>query len=347
MVPDKKKRFTEIDSLRGFAALGVLLFHFSLANNILLKYFKYGVTGVDLFFMISGFVIFMSVSSAKRLEDFWFSRFNRLFPSYWLSIAIALVSYYFLTSFIFNKPVGYYLGNILMLQPIFKAGNLVDAYWTLYVELTFYCFISVAYKCKLFNKIELIIWIGLLLMLIINGIYLLDIKSEKYTRFFIMSRSVAPLISFFSFFAAGMVYYLIFTKGYSFNRVLLLVTSFFITILIHNISGRSNFFIGVAESIVCLLVYNAMFILILFKKAKFLSIKWFIFLGSISYPLYLVHESIGVNLNAYLSKYVNNYIALIAGVATSFILAIIMTYGFEKYVHKWLKRKYYITKGAR
>ena len=58
---DSINRIRELDSLRGIAALVVLIFHFSLLKPELLAFTKFGVTGVDLFFIISGFVITMSL----------------------------------------------------------------------------------------------------------------------------------------------------------------------------------------------------------------------------------------------------------------------------------------------
>jgi peptidoglycan/LPS O-acetylase OafA/YrhL len=54
----KDKRYDELDVLRGFAALFVLFFHLTLFRNEAKYGFQLGITGVDLFFMISGFVIF-------------------------------------------------------------------------------------------------------------------------------------------------------------------------------------------------------------------------------------------------------------------------------------------------
>ena len=79
-----ESRLAELDTLRGIAAIMVLLLHFGI--------FKYGGAGVDLFFIISGFVIFMSIERSRNLKAFWRSRFVRLYPSYWLSIAIAVFS---------------------------------------------------------------------------------------------------------------------------------------------------------------------------------------------------------------------------------------------------------------
>lgn len=57
----KNKRYLELDSLRGIAVLMVFLFHFVMITEEHYDWFVYGTTGVDLFFIISGFVITRSI----------------------------------------------------------------------------------------------------------------------------------------------------------------------------------------------------------------------------------------------------------------------------------------------
>jgi peptidoglycan/LPS O-acetylase OafA/YrhL len=338
----KLHRLSEIDALRGIAAVSVILFHFSLSHSVILpaKFFVYGCSGVDLFFMISGFVIYMSISAVSNLKDFWFSRVNRLFPSYWLSILIALATYYLFENYDFHKSWNYIIGNTIMMQPLFKTHSLVDAYWTLYVELTFYGFISALWIFKLNNRIETIIWTGLIIMIIVNGGYWLNQGSPGYVRFFIISRAIMPLISYFCFFAAGMVFYLIHTRGSSINRLLLLAVCFSITAVVHSISGRENGFFGTPERLGCVAVYYGLFALVVSNKAHFLRQPWLLYLGAISYALYLIHESIGLSLSGYLASYINVSLAVICGIFVSVIGAILITFKFERPVQKWLKTKY-------
>ena len=82
-----KSRITELDGLRGIAAILVVLYHyttrFSLKfnNDILsnITFFKYGHYGVQLFFVISGFVIFMSINKINSPFEFVYKRFIRFF----------------------------------------------------------------------------------------------------------------------------------------------------------------------------------------------------------------------------------------------------------------------------
>lgn len=151
----KSGRLVEIDALRGVAALAVVLFHYTTRFTDLFKpgtlpaiSFPGGHYGVNLFFIISGFVIFMTLDKTQRPLDFVVSRFSRLFPAYWAAI--------FLTFFICHwlglpgKLVGAEtaLANIAMLHGLFGVAHVDGVYWTLEVELLFYCGMLLLYSCN-------------------------------------------------------------------------------------------------------------------------------------------------------------------------------------------------------
>lgn len=86
-------RLAEVDALRGIAAMSVVLFHYTTRFTELFAppysptiSFQNGHYGVNLFFIISGFVIFMTLERTSKPMDFVISRFSRLFPAYWFAI---------------------------------------------------------------------------------------------------------------------------------------------------------------------------------------------------------------------------------------------------------------------
>jgi len=338
----KHGRIVELDALRGLAIILVCLFHFSMMypkSFLPLALFKYGATGVDLFFMISGFVIFMSIEGSNNVKKFWLLRFNRLFPAYWLSIIIAVVVILFLNHGNIVTNWKFIIGNLFMIQPALNTPSLVDAYWTLYVELSFYFLISSIWFFGWINKIEGIIWMGLFLMLLINGLYVLTgTKSAVFLRFFIASRALIPMLSYFCFFASGIIYSKIYQYGWTTNRLLLLIICFIMTALIHNISGRFNLFFGTIERLFCVAIFNILFILFVNGKAAFLNIRWLLYAGAISYALYLVHESFGLSLTMALCNKINLSLAIILGILASLVLSALITVLFEKPIQRWLKK---------
>src|SRR5260370_4199931 len=80
-------RIKGLDGLRGIAAISVLLFHYTIVYGLLIEPLNpmpfeapYGRHGVELFFIISGFVILMTFENSLSVTDFALSPFARLFP---------------------------------------------------------------------------------------------------------------------------------------------------------------------------------------------------------------------------------------------------------------------------
>lgn len=144
-------RIDKLDALRGVAALVVVAQH---AMEQVIRYGGAGATlqgvldvlfrtgmnfgrfGVAMFFLISGFVIPFSFRSARPLTGFAVSRFFRLYPAYWVSLAFALVIIAITAR---PMPSGVDIAaNITMFQKFVGQEDIVGAYWTLAIELIFY-----------------------------------------------------------------------------------------------------------------------------------------------------------------------------------------------------------------
>src|SRR5436305_3617009 len=88
-------RLAFLDALRGVAALAVVAAHIQahLADPVgdiaPARYFSAGQFGVTLFFLVSGFVIPMTLERGSP-RSFWIKRVCRLYPLYWASLALAL-----------------------------------------------------------------------------------------------------------------------------------------------------------------------------------------------------------------------------------------------------------------
>lgn len=164
-------RFKELDALRGMAALMVVFFHFTWGRPDSHVNFNIGNMGVELFFIISGFVIFMSLSKIKTGSEFIISRFSRLYPTYWASLTFTFILiniYYHYTIIDFPKLVlKDYLVNLSMFQFFFSVPNVDESYWTLTIELLFYFFMFLLYKTKLLKQITFIgLFLSFLLVLL-------------------------------------------------------------------------------------------------------------------------------------------------------------------------------------
>jgi len=172
-----RRRLLELDAFRGIASLGVLFFHYYYhvfevygPAERAMQVFEYGQYGVELFFMISGFVIFMSLERTYRVIDFVVSRFARLFPVYWLSIAIttAVVWHFGLP----DREVSLRdtLINLTMLEEFANVPKVDGAYWTLTLELCFYILIGTAWFTGALKRFHLTAGLALAFLAVAQSI---------------------------------------------------------------------------------------------------------------------------------------------------------------------------------
>lgn len=141
-------KFQNIQAMRGVAVLLVVFFHMlSVENkyggggNVLPTWFEFGQFGVDLFFVISGFVM-MTVTQNKsgsyHAVRFMYHRLTRIFPLYWFYSMLLLVVYYVKPSWVIgshDRSINVTESFLLLPQndyPLLSVG------WTLIHELYFY-----------------------------------------------------------------------------------------------------------------------------------------------------------------------------------------------------------------
>jgi peptidoglycan/LPS O-acetylase OafA/YrhL len=153
-------RFTFLDALRGIAATGVAAFHISRYGPVahaaeeaipawLEGLLKYGWVGVQIFFVLSGFVIAYSLRATRVtpafVAQFAVRRSLRLDPAYWTTIMLvllltALVPSIFYDPNLESDPVsfGQLAAHLFYLQNILGLGNISVGFWTLCIEVQFY-----------------------------------------------------------------------------------------------------------------------------------------------------------------------------------------------------------------
>ncbi len=141
-------RLAALDGLRLLAALMVVFYHYvALAKPwehdtgtifpATRTAAQYGWLGVEIFFLISGFVICMSVWG-RSLGDFAVSRVSRLFPAYWAGILLTTVVVKLWPEVDSFRGLDRVINNLAMLQSGSDAPDVDPVYWTLFVELKFY-----------------------------------------------------------------------------------------------------------------------------------------------------------------------------------------------------------------
>lgn len=129
-------KLVSLQCLRAVAVLGVILFHSNGFNRLqsdnLYPYFNFGAAGVDLFFVISGFIIWLT-SSANSIPSFYVKRLWRILPMYWL-ISLALIAIMLLQGK--TIPNSKVVSSLLLIPT--DSPPLLNVGWSLIHEIYFY-----------------------------------------------------------------------------------------------------------------------------------------------------------------------------------------------------------------
>lgn len=154
------RRIPELDGLRGLAILLVLIYHWAAFRTVRHSFAYYLLaprglmwSGVDLFFVLSGFLIggilLDSKSSPTYYSTFYLRRIYRIFPLYYLVISLLVVgSLFFPWSFLFanRMPIWPFLFFVQNIFGITRAAPLVGVTWSLAVEEQFYLLLPLAVR---------------------------------------------------------------------------------------------------------------------------------------------------------------------------------------------------------
>ena len=276
-----KQRYSEIDAIRGIAALMVVIFHYTTRYGQIYGYtvkplfsFELGNYGVQLFFIVSGFVIFLTLDKTVYAADFIVSRLSRLYPAYWTAVIFT-----FSIVYLFSLPgrdidIQSAIINLTMFQQWLNVSNVDGVYWTLAVELSFYSVMFLIFITKQLGKIDMIslIWLCIIIL-------------AKYleTNHFIHINELiklAFLLDYGNLFIAGIMFYKIMDSNGTNNYLILLIA----LVAEYYLHGNLVFLIA---------LYFSVFLFFTKGYLSMLSIKPLIFLGTISYSLYLIHQNIG------------------------------------------------------
>ncbi|XLS30785.1 acyltransferase family protein [Flavobacteriaceae bacterium M23B6Z8] len=351
MEKQARHRLYHIDLLRFIAALYVVFYHYgfrgfakddmSVVHYPPLEGFsKYGYLGVDLFFIISGFVILMTAKNSN-IVDFCISRLSRLYPAYWVGVALTTIVVVFFGGERFSVSTGQVAFNLTMLNGFFEIPYVDGVYWSLLVELKFYIIIGII---LLFNKIRfikvisyLLLGIAVLQLVLPFGEAPLPLKLLYYFTF--------PRWS--SYFIAGMFFYLIKSEKKLGYYVLPIIACYLISIQYaflkadHYNVMYNGIFSYTTVAILITVFYSFMFLVSL-GKLQFLNKKIFLSLGVLTYPLYLIHQNIGFialnNLNPFFNKWVLLFLLIVAMLGASFLISKYIEKPFGNYIRQSLKR---------
>jgi peptidoglycan/LPS O-acetylase OafA/YrhL len=276
-------RLSELDALRGIGALLVLNFHFSTRFHEMFPaahHVRFHIGGgnyrVLLFFAISGFAIYFSTAKMKTAWDFIVGRAARLLPAYWAAMVLTiLIVHGGHVGSLYVSPAATVI-NLSMLQGFFYVPAVDGSYWTLTVELAFYFCILCLWQVFRLRHIERIIagWLA--------------IKLCELWLWPDMPDRLALLLNlkYVCFFAIGMVTYRVWAKERSWAQQLPVLA------LILGVIAASE----TPDILLVSLIILAAFWAMVEGRLRWLCLSPLIWVGQISYSLYLVHQNIGFTI---------------------------------------------------
>jgi peptidoglycan/LPS O-acetylase OafA/YrhL len=290
-MPRESARLEELDAFRGIAAIWVVLYHFlarylalyadpadlddvALAFDDLFATVG-GLLPVFLFFMISGFVINWTLESAPSWRDFAVLRATRLYPAYWTAVLLTLVA--ILAVPLPNSAISplQAVASLTMLQDFLGIDSLDGSWWSLAVELLFYGWMMAALVCGQLGRMPWIAlaWAGLCLAA--HALASRGIPVPWHARRLL-------LLDHGHFFAAGIAMYGLWRGRAAWIGGTTLVVCAASILLSY----------PWPYALVCL-GFILLFLLALQGHLRWLATEPLLWLGRISYSLYICHEAIG------------------------------------------------------
>lgn len=310
----------EIDGLR-FIAIGTVIlfhvvvnlafkspFHFTppVEGNLIVGVARHGFRGVELFFIISGFILAYPFAShyrngkpAVRLRDYFLRRVTRLEPPY----IIAMVFFFFATIIVKHESARevfpHLLASLAYLHNfIYQSENIINnVAWSLEIEVQFYILVPLMTSVFLIRRarIRRLVITGVCLLTITNEWLFIDESSWMYLT----------IIRFLHFFLMGFLladFYLVDWKGsparsYAWDVVSLLGWPFLFMMWNHpEISerfvpfGTSPFFATFLFPPIALSLYVAVFRGVFTNRV--MTNLWITTIGGMCYTIYLFHNQL-------------------------------------------------------
>lgn len=324
-------RVVELDALRGLAAVAVMAYHYTTRYTEQIGHvggmrldLLAGKYGVQLFFLISGFVIFMTLERTRTAMDFVVSRFSRLFPAYWTALALTTLVVYTAGLPLQQLPLADVLMNATMVQEFFGYEHLDGSYWTLQIELFFYVQMLLWFLLGQLRRIHLIIAIWLVLAAI-EGL------CEKFHVHFSYVVRELMILRFIPFFAMGILFYRLRQRPEEWRLNVAMIALCLASIAV----GERPVFLIVA--CFCCAVFTAFTL----GWLRFLNTRLFAFLGGISYSLYLLHQAIGFVVIYHLERMgVPALLAVALAMAFALLLATVFNRMVEKPTMRFIRTQW-------
>ena len=288
----------EIDLLRFIAAMSVVLFHYGFRGHaadalsampypLLAPAAKYGYLGVELFFMISGFVILMT-AAAGNVRQFVTSRVVRLYPAFLACCALTYALTLMIGAPVFAVTPRTFLYNLTMFAGFFDIPNVDGSYWSLFVEIRFYALVAVVLLARQIHRAELLL-----------GAWLAASIGLEFVH--VGRLSVLLITEYSAYFIGGAVCFLVWRDGPSLSRAAMIAGSWMLAIRqsvapLGEIGRRYGSPMSPLVVSAAVTACFAVMLLVAVRRTGAIGRRQWLVAGAVTYPLYLLHQNIGFML---------------------------------------------------
>lgn len=273
-----------------------------ISNFINTQHWNFGALGVAIFFMISGFVIPMSLGTGGRL-NFIFSRFIRIYPTYIIALCAGLFSVwlscqYWGSPFMWNLPT--VMQNMLLIHTLTNAPSVDLVNWTLAIELKFYIVACLMGSLIVAGRVWPLLAFSALIF-IVNKLIKTPLGTELMFVSFMMlgvlfNYLFRRLITTLEFFTSASIMFAFFLLGWD---ATIWPDAFF--------QVAPNYVYG-------FVIFSMAYVF----RANFRDLRVLDFFADISYPLYIVHSLIGYSAMRILFD--NGYQLLVVAPVTALLI---------------------------
>lgn len=340
--PDKRAhRFEYLDILRLLCATAVMIFHYlvispftKLTPSELLTaphLLVYGQLGVEIFFMISGFVITLS-SHGRTVRQFLWARFLRLYPAYWLCCIITAFLIVMIGTgdrSLWKPDWAGFLVNMTMMSGFVRIPYVDLVYWSLKPELQFYAMVAFClfFRIRVDSNRVMAGWLVFCITSPFLPSFVGKVVMADFAPFFIFGILLQSLLDRrqwavkITMMAVAMVLA---------SRTVLEQAADFTAHGLPPIDPVAAVVVTLAGA--CLVIASA------FLRAPEGTRKWMMTAGAITYPLYLIHNVAGALVTVSVASLGSVWLGLAAAVIFSFAVAALIALKLEPFLRAQLRR---------
>jgi peptidoglycan/LPS O-acetylase OafA/YrhL len=349
-------RLISVDLLRIFAALAITLFHLAyfswsdpqndtatvlrqmVSFPELVSLRSWTWVGVPIFFVLSGFVIAYSASSATALS-YAQSRFLRLAPALWICATITLIAALLVG---WSGPTNGLADAYLRSMTLWPGALWIDGvYWTLGIEVAFYLLVFALLLLRRFDWLQA----AMIAVAFLSGATLL-LRAAKRVGFDVWAPTVSRftellLLDHGVYFALGVFIWLAALRGRTPVRVAMVLACVSLGVVGLALDRRHD---GITASTLWLASVAFLWIAVHWQsRIEWIGprARWTIaILGLATYPLYLLHNIVGAAImRGVLLLGADRFIALAVAILAVVVLSVTITLTIEPKTRSFLRNR--------